>query len=95
MASRASTANNVTAASMCAALPKNLSPTMPLPRYQLGLAGIGSGDVCGPPFAGTAKVGVGRRHQKVQHIDVVPVLSGHPSTLDPAWTVRISYCPEM
>ena len=31
MASRDSTANSVTAASMCAALPKNLSPTMPLP----------------------------------------------------------------
>jgi 3-hydroxybutyryl-CoA dehydrogenase len=31
MASRASTANRVTAASMCAALPKNRSPTMPFP----------------------------------------------------------------
>ncbi len=59
--------------------------------YQLGLLGVSSGNVC-RSFPGATKIGVSGRHQKVQYLDVVPVFSGHYSTLTPERAVRIGHC---
>lgn len=63
----------------------------PLAGNQLSVVGVGSWNVRGA-FARTAKVGVRRRHQKVQHFDVVPVIS-HASTLAPVRVERRGIVP--
>jgi hypothetical protein len=57
-------------------------PDDALAGHKLGLLSVRRRNIRST-FAGTAEIGVRRRHQKMQNLDVVPVLSGHLSTLTP------------